>query len=260
MKDISISTSFNYSIPIEEQLPIIKNAGFSHVSIGGNYEHSGIFEERRLEKLKENLEEYDLKVDTIHGYAMDKSDTYDINSKVVYAANVLNSPIVVLHCSSFAFNPNTLDERKRDIDSKIPIFTSLSKGAGIYFSLENVLPGVATDFMESVLNSTDANHFGFCYDSSHDQIDGPRSFDLLERQAHRLTAIHLSDRIKELVDHVTIGEGFIDFGKIIDLIKPLNINFPLLMEVMMTHSQYKDPKVFLDKTYRGAENILKCLL
>lgn len=39
MKSISISTCFNYSIPIEKQIPMIKKTGFSHISIGSEYEH-----------------------------------------------------------------------------------------------------------------------------------------------------------------------------------------------------------------------------
>lgn len=40
MYQTSISTTFNYEIPINEQLVLIKNAGFTHVSLGMNYEHS----------------------------------------------------------------------------------------------------------------------------------------------------------------------------------------------------------------------------
>lgn len=85
-------------------------------------------------------------------------------------------------------------------------------------------------FWKSVLNLTALKHFGFWYDSSRDQIDDPRSFDLLKRLSHRLIAGHLSDRIIESVDHVTIGEGFIDFDSMIDLLNPLNMKFPLFMK------------------------------
>jgi hypothetical protein len=40
MEEISISTCFNYSISIEDQLKLISNAGYRFVSIGGNYTHS----------------------------------------------------------------------------------------------------------------------------------------------------------------------------------------------------------------------------
>lgn len=103
------------------------------------------------------------------------------------------------------------------------------KDTSVKFALENVLPRVAADFLESVLNSTALKHFGFCYDLSRDQIDGPRSFDLFKRLSHRLIAGHLSDRIIESVEHVTIRKEFNDFDSMIDLLNPLNMKFPLFM-------------------------------
>jgi len=44
----------------------------------------------------------------------------------------------------------------------------MSKQSGVKFAIENVLPGIATDFAEFVINKTNPKHFGFCYDSSHD--------------------------------------------------------------------------------------------
>lgn len=36
MRNISIATGFDYSIPIDKQIAMIKNAGFSHVTISCN--------------------------------------------------------------------------------------------------------------------------------------------------------------------------------------------------------------------------------
>lgn len=252
MRTISISTSFDYSIQIDLQIPMIKEAGFSHVSIGGNYEHSGILDNNRRKSLKESITNNGLSIDTIHGYVMDKADTIEINQEVVNAAAYLGAPIVVIHCSSFTFNSSTLEDRKKDIDIKIPLFEGMSKQSGVKFAIENVLPGIATDFAEFVIGNTNPKHFGFCYDSSHDQVDGPRPFDLLERQKHRLIAVHISDRIKEFTDHVIPGEGFIDFVEMCEIIKNSPFRSPFLMETMITNSQYKNPIEFIDLSYKKA--------
>lgn len=252
MRKISISTCFDYSIPIELQIPMIKEAGFSHVSIGGNYEHSGILDKTNHKWLKELITSNGLSIDTIHGYTMEKTDTVEINQEVVAAAIYLGAPIVVIHCSSFTFNPSTLEDRKRDINMKIPILENISKQNGIKFAIENVLPGTATNMAEYVINETNPKHFGFCYDSSHDQVDGPRPFDLLERQKHRLIAVHVSDRVKEFVDHVIPGEGFIDLKQICEIIRNSPFRSPFLMETMITNSQYKKPIEFLDLSYKKA--------
>ena len=260
MKGISISTCFDYQIPIEQQFQMLKNVGFDCVSIGGNYAHSGILEKSGIHKIKALCKEYQLGIDTIHGYAMDKADNLDINEKLAIAAEILGVPTIVLHCSSFTFHPDTYNRRKTGIMDKLPEFQTLAKEHSIKFAFENVLPGVATDFMEDILNHSEPEYFGFCYDSAHDQIDGPRSFDLLSKYAGRLFSVHISDRIKEMVDHVTPGEGFIDFQSIVDILKHHSYDFPLLMEVMTMHSQYKSTEEFLKITYFKAQELLNGIL
>lgn len=93
----SISTTFNYEIPLSEQLVLVKNAGFTHVSLGMNYEHSQIFNEESLNSLVKQLNELDLKVDTVHGYDLDKDDAIEMNKKVAKAANKMKAGIVVVH-------------------------------------------------------------------------------------------------------------------------------------------------------------------
>lgn len=252
MNGISISTCFDYRIGFEDQLKLIHNAGFSHFSIGSNYNHSGILDSSNYNRIKKLSEENGLKIDTIHGYAMDKKDTVDINKKIAQAANALHVPVIVLHCSAFAFNADTIDDRKKDISEKLPIFENIAKEYNVNFAFENVLPGAATDLTEFAVHHSDPAYFGFCYDSSHDQIDGPRSFDLLKRNISRLKAVHISDRIREFVDHLTIGEGFINFEELAEIIRSENPSFPLLMEVITDHSKYKNTKEFLSAAYNGA--------
>lgn len=252
MNGISISSCFDYSINLEKQLELIHNAGFSHFSIGSNYNHSGILKTENYSEIRKLADDNELFIDTIHGYAMDKPYTVSVNEKLAQAAKALNVPVIVLHCSSFAIDSSTFDERKKDIIDKLPIFEKISKKYGVTFAFENVLPGIATDLTEFALNNSNTDCFGFCYDSSHDQIDGPRPFDLLKRNISRLKAVHISDRICEFVDHVILGEGFIDFNEIAEIISSSNPSFPLLMEVMTEHSKYKETDEFLQAAYKEA--------
>lgn len=252
MKGISVSTCFHYDICFNDQLERIHKAGFSHFSIGTNYAHSGILEHKNYAAIKSLAEDNHLSIDTIHGYAMDKADTIEMNKKLAKAACALNVPVLVLHCSAFAIQPTTLEERKKDIAAKLPIFENLAKTYNVAFAFENVLPGAATELTEFAVNHSDPTYFGFCYDSSHDQIDGPRPFDLLKRHVNRLKAVHISDRICAFTDHVTPGEGFIDFDAITEIMQSVNPAFPLLMEVSTEHSGYKDGDAFLSVTYQQA--------
>lgn len=255
MHQISISTCFDYSIPIETQLPLIRQAGYTHISIGSNYAHCGILDDTKRSALKAHLKKCRLSVDTIHGYDLDKPDTVEVNQMIVNAAVELGNPVVVVHCSSFSFNPSERRLRREDIRKKLPAFEKMAQVSGVQFALENILPGVATDLMEEIINEANPDYFGFCFDSSHDQIGGPRSFDLLERLSGRLLTVHISDRIKEFVDHVIPGEGFIDFDRLCFLLCQAQIKFPLLMEIMTTHSRYKEPEEFLAVSYREAAKL-----
>ncbi len=252
MNGISISTCFNYSSPIEDQLHMISEAGFSHVSFGSNYAHSGILEQSSLENVKSAISANCLLVDTVHGYNMDADGAFEINKKVASAASKLGAPVVVLHCSSFAFNPDSLDCRKKDTIAKLPQYAEVAEACGIRFAFENLMPGAPTELCEYVLQASDPKYFGFCYDSSHDQIDGPNSPELLKRHIGRLAAVHISDRIREFVDHVIPGEGFIDLKSIGEIIGTAGADFPLLLEVMTTHSRYKEPREFLSAAYSEA--------
>lgn len=255
VRHISISTSFDYSIPIRQQIQMIKDAGFSHVSIGGKYEHSGILDDKSLPVLKQIITQNNLLVDSIHGYNLEKSDSIEINRKIVNAAAYLGAPVVVLHCSSFTFRSFRFREIKRNVDRKIPVIEHLAEEYGVKFAIENVLPGIATDLAESVIINVNPEFIGFCYDSSHDQIGGPHPFDLLERLKERVLSVHISDRIKEFEDHVLPGEGFIDFQSMCDILHNSPYRAPFLMEVMTANSQYKNPIDFLNRAYHDAAKL-----
>ena len=49
-KNISISSCFDYDIPLEEQMKYISKAGFMHISFGSNLEHSKLFVQGRVEQ------------------------------------------------------------------------------------------------------------------------------------------------------------------------------------------------------------------
>ena len=120
------------------------------------------------------------------------------------------------------------------------------------FALENVMPGPATDMARRALRELDPAIFGLCYDSSHDQIDGPRPFDLIDEFRGRILAVHLSDRIKAHVDHVIPGEGFIAWQTMCAKLRSARYTGPILLEVMMTHSRFGEPSQFLHEAHQAA--------
>jgi len=247
---ISISTCFDYSLPIEKQIPLIAGAGFTHISLGNNRSHCNFLLKEERYRLIELVNEYSLSIDTLHGPDADKPDVIVELAQIAEAAIELNAPVIVLHGGPFEFDENELNKRFLELRKVCREIEIISKGTGVTFALENVLPGSATELVRRTLLELNSANIGFCYDSSHDQIGGPNPFDLLVELKDRLVAVHLSDRIKEFVDHVIPGEGFIEWEKLCPVLKASNTTFPLLFEVMTKHSSEKEPVKFLRSAFK----------
>ena len=244
-RELSISTSFDYDVPIELQIPLITAAGFTHVSLGGREAHSGYLSKGSRMRLKTLVQRHSLRIDTIHGPRADQPGSIELLSEVAEAAADLSAPVVVAHGGPFAFDEAELPARLEGLLSVCEALGPIAARTGVVFALENVLPGPATDLVRQALPHLNPRHFGFCYDSAHDQIGGPRPFDLLDELRDRAVAVHLSDRVREFVDHVLPGEGFIDWEALAGHLRALSLAGPLLLEVMVTHSAEKETRRFL---------------
>ena len=248
----SIATSFQYDIPIAEQLAMIAQARFSHVSLGARPEHSGYLDTRRRRELKARLSEHGLAVDTIHAQVLADPTEVAQALATVEAAADLGTPCVVAHVGPFDCSPEGFEERLTSVLSACNALVPMAKGTGIVFALENVMPGPATDLVRRALQALEPGVFGLCYDSSHDQIDGPRPFDLIDEFKNRIFAVHLSDRIRPHVDHVLPGEGFIAWPEMCAKLCWAQYSGPILMEVMMTHSRFQETAEFLREAHSAA--------
>jgi sugar phosphate isomerase/epimerase len=249
---ISIATFFDYALPIEEQIPLVAEAGFSHLSLGGKESHSNYLSAAGRQRLKGLLKQNNILVDTIHGPQADKPDSAERLTAYAVAAAELSAPVVVMHASSWDFTAEELPERLEAVLKTCSVLERVAEDTGVLFAIENVMPGPATDVVSQALNKLNPKYFGFCYDSSHDQIGGPKPFDLLESLKERLIAVHLSDRIREFVDHVPPGEGFIDWDSLTAALRATPFKGPLLFEIATENSVEKDPKRFLKIAYKRA--------
>lgn len=255
---ISITSCYDYRIPIEKQIKSVADAGFSCFSLGADAEHSGIFDCERLKSLKELLDNRQLKVDTVHfSYNLDDDDWENKMKDTMRATKYLKAPIIVVHCTPFEIDKEYYNKTLAELSKRISLLEKMCFEYNVKAALENLAPGYATMTVEELLTISNPDVIGFCYDSSHDQIDGPRPMKLLEDWKHRLMAIHISDRIKSFTDHVLPGEGFVKFEEMIQIMKTAKIDFPFLMEVETTHSKYKQEDEFLKNAYSEAYKLMK---
>lgn len=250
---VSISTSFSYNIPIEAQLALIAEAGFRTISLGTNLEHFDYLNPVKRQRFKAALLQYGMNVDTIHApHWLNKSGAVDEVIGVAEAAADIGAGCVVAHGGPFDLDADGFDARLHGLINICNDLLPVAQINGIVFALENVMPGPATDLVRKALPELDPTIFGLCYDSSHDQIDGPRPFDLIDEFNGRIFAVHLSDRIKPFIDHAIPSEGFIDWNTMCARLRAAHYSNPVLMEVMMQNSQFHDPKVFLKEAYNSS--------
>lgn len=251
-RQLSISTSLDYALPLEVQVPLIAEAGFTHCSLGGHVDHSGYPDPQRRQQLRQLLDAHGLQLDTLHGPRLDGERSTDLLIAIEAAAS-LGAPVVVAHAGPFDFPASELPARLETVRRRCAEVTPILEQTGTVLALENVMPGPATDLVRMALPELDSHFFGFCYDSAHDQIDGPRPFTLLDDLGHRLKAVHLSDRVRVFVDHVPPGDGWIDWVTLAAAIRATPFAGPLLFEVMVIHATEKDPGRLLRLAYeRGS--------
>jgi sugar phosphate isomerase/epimerase len=249
-RNLSIAASFAYDVPIETQIPLIAQAGFNYISPGGSLTHLNYLSKEVRKNFAQLLARYRLKADTIHAPLTGKFDL-EIYKGTAEAAGQFGADVVVVHCSPFEITESELasllPERKKDCKE----LEKISRTTGVRFALENMIPGPASTLVKELVQDADPACIGFCYDSSHGQVDGPRPFSLLEELKDRLIAVHLSDRIKPFTDHVIPWEGFIHWDELCPILKTCNIQFPLLLEIAKTFSAEKDPEKFLKLAYQA---------
>ena len=249
---LSIATAFDYQVPIEAQIPAIARAGWTHLSLGAKEAHSRYLSLDGRRQLQQLLGDHNLRIDTIHGPQADRPDSAERLAAVARAAAELSVPVVVMHAGSWDFSREQLPERLQAVLQTCESLERVARETGVVFALENVMPGAATDLVPQALKHLNQDHFGFCYDSSHDQIGGPKPFDLLESLQERVFAVHLSDRIREFADHVPPDEGFIDWKTLAAVLQKSSFKGPLLFEVSVEHSSEKETAPFLQLAYQRA--------
>ena len=246
---VSISTCFDYSVPIERQLAVVSEAGFTHISLGQDVSHFDYLSKQDRASILRLLARHSLRIDTIHGPQADKTESGEL-AAIAEAAIDLQAPVIVLHGGPFDFAEDELDSRLEKLRRTCVDLDSISRRTGVVFALENVMPGPATEVVRRAILEADHRTIGFCYDSSHDQIGGPNPFDLLADLKERLVAVHLSDRLKEFEDHVIPGAGFIDWDRLCAILAGAHTTFPLLLEVMTMYSAQKDLSKFLSQAFK----------
>lgn len=225
-KRIGIFHWYGYVQPFEERIELIKRAGFDYVMLWWEDESYPGFIDRI--ELNEIVSSCGLKLDNIHLPAdnmnllwnSDKSKRERQMSKIIgwlHECKETGAETVVMHTE----NGSGI---KLDLKYGFESFNKIIKSAEdikIRISLENTRMAEYTEF---VLKEFESEYVGFCYDSSHDFINGQSCGKILDRWKHRLFNVHLSDTDGLYDRHWIPGKGIVNWNKIINIIKETDCN------------------------------------
>ena len=264
---ISIGTTFNYDIPLKEQLPMIKKAGFTHISLGaGDLEHSGYLTAEGQRNVKELTQDTGLDICSIHApffgegtdvSAFDKNEaaiSLDILKKCIDAAIYLQAGVITVHPCPMKIE--RLEVRKDVIVKQVRNLIDHIGKETVKIAIENLPSIYANTILDHSLKNINDVHYGFCFDSSHDNLM-ERRFDMLIKYADRLITTHISDNRGQKDDHMLPFEGSYPWDEFCRVFKQIDYKGVLLLEVEMRESAFKTPSEFLTEAYARGVRLLQ---
>lgn len=269
---ISIGTTFNYEIPLKEQLPLIKKAGFTHISLGGSdLEHSRYLTQDGQRNIAKLVSNEGLKVCSVHAPFLRKdadlsspdrklsSKSLQILKRGIDAARYLGAKVIVFHPSPWTADMPDLDksdERKQILVEQVFKLIDYVDSNDIKIAVENLPSAIVNDLLSFSLDNVKNDNFGFCYDSSHDNLVS-HPFEILRNYKNRLLTTHISDSRGQKDDHMLPFEGNIHWDEFCKLFGQVDFRGVFLLEVEMRESAFKVPTEFLIEARSRGLKLLK---
>ena len=223
MHNTGIFHWYGYIQPFEERIKQIKESGYNYIMLWWEDETYPDFIDRR--DLIKIVKSYDINLDNVHlpynninslwSEGIDRQNKVDEIKRWMHECRECGAETVVLHVSSgnnivlsksFGYKSfNEIINEAEDIKLKV--------------ALENT---EMTYYLKFILHEIKSGYAGFCYDSSHDFINGQSCGGILDEWKDRLLCVHLSDCDGINDKHWIPGKGIVNWKKIISIIKEGN--------------------------------------
>jgi sugar phosphate isomerase/epimerase len=262
---LSIGTTFNYDIPLREQLPMIGRIGFRYVSLGTRLEHSRYLTASGRKNIKEMLGIHGIRICSLHtpfGKNIDisspdsakKNITIDCYKRCIDAAQDLDAPIVIFHPSAY-MQFDDLGSRKKVIIDNVNTLLDYVRDAKVGLAIENEHFAPANDIMRFSLDHIRDSNYGFCYDTSHDNLTS-HPLKIFEDYGRRLLTTHISDNRGKKDDHMLPYEGGFPWPAFCRIFSKIDFSGILLLEVEMRESAFGSPGEFLQEAFNRGQRLL----
>jgi len=240
---------YGYIQPFDERIEFIKKANFDYVMLWWEDEiYPSLIDRKELINI---VKSYELKIDNVHLPFDDTNLLWseDKNQRNCQTDKIINWMYECKKCGANTIVMHTTQGNKLQLNYSLGYesFNKIIKVAEdikLEVAFENTQMFHYTDF---ILKEFDSKYAGFCYDSSHDFVDGQSCGDILEKWKHKLLAVHLSDNDGVCDRHWIPGKGHVNWQRIINIINQVNLKSFSMETYPFNEEKELEPIDFLKK-------------
>lgn len=262
---ISIGTTFNYDIALGEQLIMIGRVGFKFISLGAWVDHSGYLAASRRHRIKKMVTYHGIRICSLHtpfGKDLDISSpdptkmrrTVACYKRCIDAAQFLGARVVIFHPTGYK-QFDDLASRKGVIVDNIGRLLDYVQDTEVSLAIENDHFPLANQILSYSLEMIPDMKYGFCYDTSHDNLTR-HPLKIFKQHGHRLLTTHIADNRGETDDHMLPYEGSFQWSAFCRVFSRIRFRGVPLLEVEMRESAFDSPSEFLQEAFTRGQRLM----
>nr|WP_312580021.1 sugar phosphate isomerase/epimerase family protein [Sedimentibacter sp.] len=249
---------YGYILQPRERIKLIQEAGYDYIMLWWEDESYPDFVDRR--ELINIVRDNGLELDNIHlpyddinmlwsNNGIDRRCHTDKIIKWMNECKNSGADMIVMHT-------NHGDNYNFEYADGYESFNKIVKCAEdirLKVAFENTQMFHYTDF---ILKEFDSEYSGFCYDSSHDFVNGQSFGEILDKWKHKLLCVHLSDNDGTCDRHWIPTKGHVNWKRIINIIKQTNCKSFSMETYPFEEEKKLEPIEFLIKAKKSLISIL----
>ena len=260
MLGIGIYSQFGYSLPFEERLRLIKDAGFDATVLWwhGDDKHSQPDVTRKIGLQIDNVHAHFCNPDCLWRDGIDGGDYYNMLISCIEDCSIHNISTAVIHLTSF----------EKDVEvtylglNRVARIIDFAQKKGVKLAFENT---AFIKHLDAVFGCCPSPNVGFCWDSGHENLWHPDK-DCLELYGDRLFALHINDNFGDGDSHILPFDGTVDWNSKIQKLKNCKDvkYFTLEVDFNRNHEKCKiydglSAREYLASAYKKASKLIRML-
>lgn len=264
---LAISTSWNYAVPFDKSIELIRSSGFELISIGGRESHSRYHKPDGRERIREVCALHGVTIDSIHasfGSTVDISDPEEVLrrsasmeiAREIRACSDLGVKTLIMHISGFKIDD--ISARMKQLRKSLDELLEIAEKEGVSLAAENLGVSMAKILLKYALDMFDTPRLGLCFDNGHAELNR-EDYDILAHYSSRLYAVHLHDNDGSRDLHMLPFEGSCDLPNLAAQLNKAERLCPITVESEVANSSYKSPETFLSQARESGDRFLEML-